>query len=473
MESFLIFAGGLGVGAILVAVVLLNRRRTPIGDVLRKFFLCDPNRLVIVTRSFTPVDLPNLHLALSSLVKSARGEATVLGYAAGAAWGQDTGLRAMIREGGIPGLGPIRLAPVIYRELDIDFDSRMQCVENGIHLLDLPEARLAAHVHVSQGFPGAKLELEVMGPTQDDVAQFLDRLRLEMKKANVYRGKVITLDTGTAQALAGVAYEVRFHRLPRIVREDIILPEKTLERLERHTIRFFEKAELLRASGRSLRRGILLHGKPGTGKSYTAKWLAQTLEKVTVILVSGEQLYLIKECCSLARALAPSLVILEDVDLIAGDRKDLPLVPQATLHQLLNEMDGVAPDAEVLFLLTTNLPDLLEPALAQRPGRVDLAIEYPLPDAAGRRRLLSLYGRGLDLHMELPEHWVSRSEGASPAFVQEWLRLAALFAAEDQSLNDGKIRVADRHLDQALCDLVLSEHHLTRKLLGFSGEERL
>ena len=62
------------------------------------------------------------------------------------------------------------------------------------------------------------------------------------------------------------------------------------------------------------------------------------------------------------------------------------------LFQVLNEMDGLADDADVAFLLTTNRADLLEPALSQRPGRVDLAVEIPLPDAAGRRRLIGALG---------------------------------------------------------------------------------
>ena len=61
------------------------------------------------------------------------------------------------------------------------------------------------------------------------------------------------------------------------------------------------------------------------------------------------------------------------------------------LFQLLNEMDGLAEDADVVFVLTTNRADLLEPALAARPGRVDQAVELGLPDATARRALLELY----------------------------------------------------------------------------------
>ena len=106
---------------------------------------------------------------------------------------------------------------------------------------------------------------------------------------------------------------------------------------------------------------------------------------------------------------------------------------QITLHQLLNEMDGLGSDAEVIFILTTNRPQAIEPALAARPGRIDQAIEFPLPDADCRRRLLDLYGRGLTLALADPERLIARTEGASPAFIQELVRKAALIAAERKS----------------------------------------
>ena len=62
-------------------------------------------------------------------------------------------------------------------------------------------------------------------------------------------------------------------------------------------------------------------------------------------------------------------------------------------------MDGLSEDHDVLFVLTTNRADLLEPALASRPGRVDQAVELALPDASGRRRLIELYGEGLGLSL--------------------------------------------------------------------------
>ena len=81
----------------------------------------------------------------------------------------------------------------------------------------------------------------------------------------------------------------------------------------------------------------------------------------------------------------PALVVLEDVDLVAEPR-DCEAT-NAALFQTLEAMDGLAADADVAFLLTTNRADLLEPALVQRPGRVDLAVEIAKPDQEGRERL--------------------------------------------------------------------------------------
>ena len=102
-------------------------------------------------------------------------------------------------------------------------------------------------------------------------------------------------------------------------------------------------------------------------------------------MITAEQVGLLGEYMTLARLLQPSVVVIEDVDLIARDRTtmDSPC-EEVLLNKLLNEMDGLRPDADILFVLTTNRPEALEAALASRPGRVDQAIEFPLPDEEGR-----------------------------------------------------------------------------------------
>ena len=112
-------------------------------------------------------------------------------------------------------------------------------------------------------------------------------------------------------------------------------------------------------------------------------------------------------------------------------------------------------------MLATNRPDALEPALAARPGRVDLAVELPLPEATARAALLELYGRGLDLALEDRRAVVDRTDGVTASFIKEFLRKAALVAAED-----GRTTVTDADAAAALDELLSQTAALTRVLLG-------
>jgi ATP-dependent 26S proteasome regulatory subunit len=162
--------------------------------------------------------------------------------------------------------------------------------------------------------------------------------------------------------------------------------------------------------------------------------------------------------------LTPATIILEDVDLIGTERQHQTVSANALLFELLNQMDGLADDTDLLFVLTTNRPDVLEPALAARPGRIDQAIEVPPPDDACRRRLLDLYGAGLKTNGVDWDRLVERTAGASGAFIRELLRKAAVFAAEDS--NGADLLIGQQHLDEALAELVIAGGSLTHSLLG-------
>ncbi len=145
--------------------------------------------------------------------------------------------------------------------------------------------------------------------------------------------------------------------------------------------------------------------------------------------------------------------------------------PGATpvLFELLDAMDGAAGDADVLFLLTTNRADLLEPALAARPGRVDVAIEIDLPDAEGRARLLDLYGKAIPMRLSETDRRdvVDRTDGVTASFLKELLRRAMLEALHDQA---SEPTVTATHLTRALDDLLDSGQQLTRSLLGVGND---
>lgn len=259
---------------------------------------------------------------------------------------------------------------------------------------------------------------------------------------------------------------VTFHTLPKLSRDDIVLAGGVLERIERHTIGMATHQAALLAGRRHLKRGLLLHGPPGTGKTLTVMYLLSQMPERTTLLLSGRGLAGVGASCALARQLQPATVVLEDVDLVAEDRghyaRSNPL-----LFELLDEMDGLADDADVIFLLTTNRADLLEPALAARPGRVDQAVDVALPDPDCRRRLLDLYAQGLTLEVDDWTPVVDATEGVSASFIKELLREAALVSAEE-----GAAMVSAAHVQAALTELTIAGGALTAALLGAGAPAR-
>ena len=120
-------------------------------------------------------------------------------------------------------------------------------------------------------------------------------------------------------------------------------------------------------AGQHLKRGLLLYGPPGTGKTHTTWYLVGQMTGYTRLMLTGRALHAIGSAAEFARDLQPAVIVLEDVDLVAEDRSFGP-GSSPVLFDLLDAMDGAAADADLLFVLTTNRADLLEPALA--PGRV-------------------------------------------------------------------------------------------------------
>jgi ATP-dependent Clp protease adapter protein ClpS len=295
------------------------------------------------------------------------------------------------------GRGAIPLAPPQYNEVDVGEARPVRCLHNGLWLCHDGDIRYAVVLSYDREYgrePMIRVEIAVPVGVAGDA--FVQRCFAELQQAvhaaRSYRGKILSLD-GDAD-YSGRSHGVTVHRLPAVDRDDVILPEPALKLLDRNVLRFVGTRDALRRLGQSTRKGILLYGPPGTGKTHTIRYLATNLPGHTTLLITAEQVGLLGPYMTLARLLQPTMVVIEDVDLIASDRDDMGPCEESLLNKLLNEMDGLKEDADILFVLTTNRPEALEAALAGRPGRIDQAIEVPLPDATGRGKLVRLYGRG-------------------------------------------------------------------------------
>jgi hypothetical protein len=422
---------------------------------LRTHFQTEPAQLPVLREKFPQSEHPNLHTAFTNYLAGEGRSAEVMGIAR-ADVHREVGLIQLTQRAHNQWYR-LEEGPVEYVNIQLNDDQVLACIQSGLYLVRDQEKQLAVLIQGPSQVNWQKtIQIEVMAPDHAIAEAFLRSIRTSMRQLNVYRGKVISL------SVAEGGLSVNFHQLPSIPRAGIVLPANVLERIERQTIGFAKLAPKLQASGRHLKRGLLLYGPPGTGKTLTAMYLAGQMSDRTIILLTGSSIGLIEQSCLMARLLQPATIILEDVDLIAEERTHQSTGTNAVLFELLNQMDGLAEDADILFLLTTNRPEILEPALAARPGRIDQAMEIPLPDYDGRHRLFQLYSQGMKVKVEGWEQLYQQTEGVSAAFIRELMRRSALLAADESE----QIVVTEHHITEALHELVFDGGALTKQLLG-------
>jgi hypothetical protein len=282
------------------------------------------------------------------------------------------------------------------------------CLRCAVHLVeDGDGVRTALLVRAAEPETGIdRVSVQALSTSAEAARAAVRDIRAAAERENVFRGQVLSFGGevfGHGQTL------LQFHRRPHLAAGQLVLPASTLGQL------------------------------------------------------TGGALHLIAEACSVAPTLQPALIVVEDVDLIAEDRGMHP-GHHPLLFQLLDEMDGLAEDADVVFLLTTNRADLLEPALAARPGRADQAVELTLPDRDARRALFDLYRGDLAIDVSRLDDVLDRTDGVTASFLKELIRRAALFAAERTA--DGELSVSAGDLTSALDELLHTRNAMTRTLLG-------
>ena len=447
--------------AFLDEVVAERRRRKSdrpgLVSVLQEHLGADPRALSVVTEEVPAHRYVDLDVALEEVQR--HGESQQMLGVGGGQQRRHHSLSEILEAAGHYGQFPI--AAVDYVNLATGPDTTRQAISFGLRLFTVgtvPVAVLQRTADPRYGVPVA--QMEVLTPVAGVAADLIATVHRLMSERSVLRRQVISL--GVSSYAPGVG-GITFHRRPALTSTEIVLPGGILDRVQRHVAGVAYHRDRLHASGQHLKRGVLLHGPPGTGKTHTVRFLLGALPELTVILLAGPSIRFVAEAAHMARALAPALVVLEDCDLVAESRDHYPGA-QPLLFEVLETLDGLSDDVDVAFLFTTNRVEVLEPALAQRPGRVDLAVEVPLPDEAARRSLIALYARNLPFTAAVLDRAATRTMGTTASFAKELVRRAVVNAA------DAGHDTSDVDLDEALTEMLSEAEALSRSLLGASVE---
>jgi cell division protease FtsH len=278
---------------------------------------------------------------------------------------------------------------------------------------------------------------------REKVHEFANSVQSIVKEQNFYRGKNLELSA-----------RVRFLDVPAKTWDGIILDQDTKDEIQANTIGFLANRERLAGYGIPAKRGVLLIGKPGTGKTLVCKALMAGSPGTTCIMAHNYALAedeYITQLYELAQDLSPCIVFIEDIDLIAQDRVAWGYTRGPALLSLLAVLDGIEECHEIVTVATTNHLETLDKAIGQRPSRFDRIIEIPCPSLEQRKEFISSLCHKIPLDDDIQACIARKTDGFTPAQIQEVLySLAIRHGQAEQSDEPGCLKVNTEQVNGAI-----------------------
>ena len=255
---------------------------------------------------------------------------------------------------------------------------------------------------------------------------------------------------------------------PTVTFGDVAGADEAIEELQ-EIKDFLKDPAKFQAVGARIPKGVLLYGPPGTGKTLLARAVAGEAG-VPFYSISGSdfvEMFVgvgasrVRDLFNQAKENAPAIIFIDEIDAVGrhrgagmGGGHD---EREQTLNQMLVEMDGFDPKANVIVIAATNRPDILDPALL-RPGRFDRQIGVDAPDLQGRLRILQVHGRGKPLADGVDLEVVARkTPGFTGADLANVLNEAALLTARSNAQ-----LIDNRALDEAIDRVIAGPQRRTR-----------
>jgi ATP-dependent 26S proteasome regulatory subunit len=284
---------------------------------------------------------------------------------------------------------------------------------------------------------------------------FLNQIDQWVQAANIYKDQLLSYESN----------HLKFIKVPACSWDDVILPQSIIKQVRRATVDMLKRRAVFYDVGIGVRRSILMYGAPGIGKTQVGRALSNEVyadadTRVTIIWVSTKSINGardIKGLYSAARTLAPTMLLLEDVDLIGKSRGESG--PDYLLGELLTQMDGAEDNRGLITVATTNDLKKIDYALTKRPGRFDRLLPIPIPSKEARASMLrrftkarkAILAEGVDAGPG--SAWdmiITETEGMTGAYLQELINSAVIESVNSDSIEDGKPVLTDAALAEGL-----------------------
>jgi len=263
----------------------------------------------------------------------------------------------------------------------------------------------------------------------------------ELLEHSIYRGKAWTLDIQGADNLGEPPS-------PKLVDTDIdpeqlIFSKSVMDKVETNIFTPLRRYKDLKAAGEKFKRGVLLSGTFGTGKTLAVKVASHYAVQSGITFINCLHAADLAACVEYARLYQPAVVFAEDIDRETGGERT------AEMDQILNVVDGIdSKKADVMIVLTSNNVESINKAML-RKGRLDAAINVTAPDSEAVERLIRSYGKGLIPLTENVKEAAVILDGTIPADIAEAVKRSRLVAIKNSPVGTSKVTVNGADMAEA------------------------
>ena len=247
--------------------------------------------------------------------------------------------------------------------------------------------------------------------------------------------------------------------------DEIILPENIKQVIKEQVIDFFDKEDLFLKHDIPFKRGLILHGNPGNGKTLLCKILASNLNCNFIWVPSADVAfsYDISNIYMLARMIRPCIVLMEDIDLLGFEGRE-SRASREILGELLNQMDGFHSNSGLITIGTTNNCESLDKAISNRPGRFDIKLPFNDPDFEMRKKLIKKFTEKMEIAKDVDlEDIIKRADKLSCSGVKELINKSLIFSCEElKKESKQKVILTKTSFKRAIISM-----ELQKKQIGF------